>query len=121
MTGSIPTRTQAGNIVDGLTGLYSDIITTIESLEKAGNFTVDYETTRLTLQTVSGSVGNLIDRALSLPTEKTLTLDRNITPLQLAWELYGDIDRLDELIEYNNLQGDTILLIPRDTEVHWYA
>ncbi len=121
LTGRIPTRTQAGEVVDGLTGLYSDVVATIEEIETAGDFTVDYETTRLTLQTVFRSVGNLIDRALSLPTERILTLDRNITPIQLAWELYGDLERLDELIEYNNLQGENILLIPRETEVRWYA
>lgn len=121
LNGNIPTRTQAGEIVDGLTGLYSDIIVTIEAIETAGNFTVDYETTRLTLQTVSRSVENLIDRALSLPTERILKLEKDVTPLQFAWELYGDLDRLDELIEYNNLLSDNILLIPRNTEVRWYA
>lgn len=119
--GNIPTRKQAGNIVYNLSDLQANINDSIEEIETAGSFNYDYNVALATENVISGALNNLIDRALSLPTEKVFILDRNITPIQLAYELYGDLDRLDFLIDYNNFTGDDLFLLYRGTEVRWYA
>ncbi len=70
---------------------------------------------------ISSALNGLIDQALNLPTERVIILDREMTPLDLVWELYGDIERLEEFIEYNNLCGDEILWLTRGREVRWYV
>ncbi|MFW6312498.1 MAG: DNA circularization N-terminal domain-containing protein [Spirochaetota bacterium] len=115
--GGIATRADAQRVADALTDLQSTATTAIESLETEPDYTAQAAANLV----VTRALDNLIDRSLSLPTERVLTLDRAVTPLTLTWELYGGIDRLDELISYNNLRGDELLMIPRGREVRWYA
>lgn len=76
---------------------------------------------QLTQEALAVAAGALVDISFGLAAERTLVLtsDRNI--VELAFELYGTVDdRLDDLINNNNLSGDHILEIPRGTEVVYY-
>lgn len=116
-TGTIPTRSDAQRVVDALSSLRASVIADIETIESAPDYTGE----RLSEQALSRAIENIIDRSLSLPTERVLILDRSVTPLTLAWELYGGIDRLDELIDYNGFGGNQLLILDHGTEVRWYV
>jgi hypothetical protein len=120
-SGDLDTRTSAINAVEILTTLDYDLHASIEDIEVIGAFQSPYEVQAATSRAVSGAVGNLIDRALSLPTERVEVLDRSITPVQWVWEIDGDLSRLDTLMRYNEFQGNEIMLIPAGREVRWYG
>ncbi len=119
--GDIETREQAGQIIDDLSSLYADITGSIEDVESAGSFSAGYDAQAAVDQAVSRALGNLVDRAFSLPTERILTLDKDVTSIQLAYELYGDLNNIDRLINFNNFQDTYLLLLQRGTEVRWYV
>ena len=122
--GAITTRGQAADIIDTLNTLNANISTAVEAIEAAGGFTSDYASRAAAEQASARAISNLVDRALNLPTEKRRTLDRSINPLALVYELYSDIDNLEdtlsEFIAYNRLTGNEILTIPNGREVRWY-
>jgi hypothetical protein len=110
--GPIPTRKQALTNMERLALLRGGIIGDIQNS--------DYDL----LNSVTGvsitGLQSLIRQSLSLPTEQIIRLDSDKNPLALTYELYGSIDNLELLIEYNNLTGDEILLIPRGREIRYY-
>ena len=118
--GVIPTATAAADVIDNLNGTLENIKTNIEDMESAANFVADYEMQLQSDLTTSSALTGLIDQALNLPSEQIETLDRSITAIQFVYEKYGNLDNLDLIMSYNNLQGDSILLIPRATIMRWY-
>lgn len=72
-------------------------------------------------QAVALTAGRLVEVAFTLLPERRIVLDRPRTIIDLAAELYGEVDaRLDFLIESNNLSGDEILELPRGRSIVWY-
>lgn len=70
---------------------------------------------------VSAAAGYLLDLSFSLAPERRIVLDRPRTLLDLASELYGQVDEvLDLLIETNGLTGDEILEIPAGRSIVYY-
>lgn len=68
------------------------------------------------------SAGYLVDLSFSLKQERTIVIDRNRTIIDLAGELYGEVDsKLDDLINNNNLSGDLILELPKGTSIVYYV
>jgi len=118
--GTIATNTQAGDVIDNLSGTITGIKETIENIESAGGFITDYEMQLQSDLTTSAAINGLISQALNLPNEQTIILDREITIIQLVYELYGNLDNLDLIMSYNNLQGDAISLLTRGTLIRWY-
>jgi len=119
--GSLPTRGSASRAVDKLTQLDSDATALMTDLEGNGGFVAPYSVQADVSRVVSRAAGSLVDRALSLPTERVKLLDQDYTPASLTWELWGDVDKLDLLINYNDLSGDELFLIPAGREVRWYV
>lgn len=67
------------------------------------------------------TAGFLIQASFSLAPEKSITLDRNRTIIDLCAELYGTVDsQLDFLIQTNNLVGDEILELPVGKTILYY-
>lgn len=93
------------------------------AMESIGDF--DYESYLATRRALTLALNALIANTLTLPAERIYTTPRDMTPLELVFELYGvdgDADVLiDRIIDYNDLTGDSILLIPAGTEVRWYV
>ncbi|MDC7125782.1 MAG: DNA circularization N-terminal domain-containing protein [Spirochaetales bacterium] len=119
--GDINTRDDAAEVVESLTELAESIQASIEELESAGDFSASYDLS-LTLElTISAAVSGLIDEALNLPAERTITLERAVPPTVLYYELFGNLDDLDDWMTYNNFCDNEILLIPRGREVRWYV
>jgi prophage DNA circulation protein len=63
-------------------------------------------------------LSSLNRRAFELSNEKTVILSIPKSLLMLSWELLGDIERIDELIELNEIIDPT--LIPAGTRLKYY-
>ncbi|MDC7218647.1 MAG: DNA circularization N-terminal domain-containing protein [Spirochaetales bacterium] len=119
--GDTTTRDEAAEVVETLSDLYTDIKDSIQDLEEAGSFSTDYETLLATEAALSTAIEALIDSALNLPAERSMTLDRSVDPITLCYEIFGTTDDLETWMEFNDFQGNEILLIPRGREVRWYV
>lgn len=70
---------------------------------------------------VALTAGFLVEISFSLKQEKRITIDRDRTIIDLAAELYGEVDsQLDFLINSNNLTGSEILELPRGREIVYF-
>lgn len=70
---------------------------------------------------VAIATGYLVEISFTLKQERTITLDRDRTIIDLAAELYGAVDsELDFLINTNNLTGSEILELPRGRKIVYY-
>jgi len=73
-------------------------------------------------KTVALSASFLVGLSFSLKQEKTVTLTRSRTVVDLVAELYGTTDeQLDFFINSNDLTGSEILEIPRGREIVYYV
>lgn len=80
------------------------------------------ETYQALQDAVSLGAGFLVEISFTLVPERSITLDRARTLIDLAAELYGAIDEhLDDLINHNELTGDEILELPRGRTLVYYA
>ena len=71
---------------------------------------------------VAIAAGFLVEISFTLKQEFRITLDRPRTIIDLAAELYGEVDgQLDFLISSNNLTGSEILDLPRGREIVYYV
>ena len=72
-------------------------------------------------QAVSLAAGFLVQISFSLKQERRIVLDRNRTIIDLAAELYGEVDaQLDFLIQSNSLTGSEILELPAGREIVYF-
>ena len=119
-TGTSPTRAAAIDSALKLKDIADRQATAIEALGVE-----DYESYRATRRALTLALDALIQTSLSLPAERVHITDGEVTPIELAYELYGvdsDVERLtDRLISYNDLIGADIILIPAGTEIRWYV
>lgn len=73
-------------------------------------------------QAASLAAGVLVQSSFALVPERSITLDRPRTILDVAAQLYGAVDsRLDFLIETNKLTGSEILELPEGRKILYYA
>ncbi|MCG8480456.1 MAG: DNA circularization N-terminal domain-containing protein [Spirochaetales bacterium] len=112
----IRTRAEAVAAVDEVRSLGNEMNALAE-----GMGVPTFDVSRDGAAVLATAVGALVDGALALPTERTVLLEGDTTPIHLAVELFGSLDRLDECIEYNELAGDELLLVPRGREVRYYV
>lgn len=74
------------------------------------------------LLAVGRVAGFAVEQSFSLATERRIVLDRPRTIIDLAGEIYGSVDdRLDLLININELTGSEILELPRGRAISYYA
>lgn len=72
-------------------------------------------------EAVALTAGFLVEISFSLKQERRVKLDRDRTIIDLAAELYGEVDsQLDFLITSNSLTGSEILELPRGKEIVYY-
>jgi hypothetical protein len=69
------------------------------------------------------TAANLANLSFGLSQERIIELARERSIIDLAFELYGNIENetLDLLIESNKLNGEEIILIPRGREIIYYV
>ena len=97
----------------------------LADLDGVANYQIDsgeaYEALR---RTVALALGNLIEISFSLLPERAIILDRPRTIIDLCAEIYPNNsidDKLDFIIDTNNLSGDEILVLPRFRKIVYYA
>ncbi len=119
--GDIPTRDSAGNVIARLTALYNLIRDSIQDLEDAGLFSTGYEMLQDVERAVTSAITGLIDQALNLPAERKQILEREVDPITFYYELFGNLDLIDDWMTFNSFTDNEILLIPRGREVRWFV
>lgn len=94
----------------------------VQSIEFGGAGIIDTgEAIQALQQAVALTAGFLIQVSFTLAAERRIVLDRARTIVDLSAELYGSVDdRLDFLINTNNLSGDEILELPVGKSIVYY-
>jgi prophage DNA circulation protein len=69
------------------------------------------------------TAGYLVEISFSLKQERVITLDRDRTVIDLAAEVYGEVDDdvIDFLLASNALVGDEILNLPQGKDIVYYV
>lgn len=67
------------------------------------------------------SVAQIIQNSFSLPTKKVIILGRDRQIIELVYELYGNLDKLDEFIIDNNINYNELEVISMGREVFCYV
>ena len=74
------------------------------------------------MDVVQSTIALILNTAFSLKKRRIIVLDRDRQVIELVAELYGEIDsHLDEFISDNDLNWNTIKVIPMGTEVAYYV
>lgn len=115
----------AAAVLDQIDGLmvwrdqgYSDL----SAVNTDANFQIDTGEAYQALQQAAAlTVGYLVNASFSLIPERAIVLTRPRTIIDLAAELYGSVDdKLDLLINTNNLSGDEILELKIGRRIVYY-
>lgn len=73
-------------------------------------------------ESIALTAGYLVQISFTLKQEKSIILDRNRTIIDLCSEIYNQVDeKLDYLINTNNLSGTEILELPKGKEILYYV
>lgn len=70
---------------------------------------------------VALSIQHIIDNSFALPNRKRTVLGEDRQVIELVYELYGDLSKLDEFIIDNNLNYNELEVIPMGREVAYYV
>ena len=119
-SGTSATRNDSINAALALRAIADTQAATIEAMGAE-----DYESYLATRLALTLALRALIETSVALPAERVYIAEQDVTPIELVYQLYGvdaNIETLtDRIINYNGLTGDSIILIPRGTEVRWYV
>ncbi len=118
----LETRVQALTAAEDILDQFAEVITWRETAFLDSE-QIDTGGTYQALQkAVALSVAFLIQVSFSLKQERRIILDRNRTIIDLAAELYGQVDeQLDFLIDSNDLSGAEILELPKGRSIVYYV
>jgi len=123
------TKPQVFQAIEAITAQYDALVTwrddgfeALEGIPELGTFQVDPGDAIQQLEkAVALCSGFLVEASFSLVPERAIVLDRPRTLVDLAAELYGEVDnRIDDLIKNNDLTGDEILEVDRGRKILYY-
>lgn len=112
-TGDLSSRADAMDAYNMLTDYANRVFETVDGY-------VDPTTLAAVRQIVSGARARLLMESYSLPSERTMVLTEDATPIQLAARFYADPEQYPRVIAENHLSDDLIFAVPAGTEVRWY-
>lgn len=115
------TRTDAQAAADTVLALFDEFVTWREAGYAV--LTCDVGTSYQNLQdSVALAAGLVVEISFTLLRERVLVLDRNRTIVDVASQVYGNVDNdtLDTLINTNGLTGSQILELERGDEIVYY-
>jgi prophage DNA circulation protein len=113
-SGTLTSRSDAVDAYNALTDSAADTLAAVEA------YVDDPDALAVVRQLCSDARARLLVESYSLPTERSMVLQGDSDPVTLAFQLYGDPERMDDIIEQNHLADEAILVIPRGTEIRWY-
>jgi hypothetical protein len=96
---------------------------TSEDSSLQARFSVSPDTTQLLTEIIKQTAGNLINLSFRLKQERKIILQNDSTFINLCFELYGStkLNVIDFFLATNTLSEDEFLLVPRGTEIRYYA
>jgi len=116
---NINTRNEIIELVEKISEKRNQLKVIVDKVsQKNGN--IDYDILQQTYLVIVNTQKALLELSLQLPTERKIILTKDTTPIEFVFSLDGSIDRLDELINYNNLQNKNILVIPKNYVMRYY-
>lgn len=116
---SIQTRDQAVLLIEKISEKREQLKSIVDKVKnKNGN--IDYDILLNTYTILTNTQRLLLNISLAIPTERKIILTKDTTPIEFVYSLDGSIDRLDLLMEYNNLQNKNILVIPKNYVMRYY-
>lgn len=114
-------REEAVKAATNIAELYDDIIGFEEKRVGKDYFVEIGESYTAVHDVVSLSIQKIIDFSFSLPTRKSIVLGEDRQIIELVYDLYGNLDKLDEFIVDNKLNYNEIEIIPMGREVAYYV
>lgn len=114
-------REEAVTAANQVLAIYDSVIDFEEKNIKQDYFVETGEGFGLMRDIVSQSVQLVIQKSFSLPTRKIMVLGRARQIIELVYELYGNLDKLDEFIIDNNINYNELEVIPMGREVAYYV
>lgn len=114
-------REEAVRIATDIAELYDEIIEFEEKNIGKDFFVETGEGYNSMRDVVSMSIQHIIECSFSLPNRKSIILGEDRQIIELVYELYGKLDKLDEFIIDNNLNYNEIEVIPMGREVAYYV
>lgn len=114
-------REEAVKAATNIAELYDDVIGFEEKRVGKDYFVEIGESYTAVHDVVSLSIQKIIDFSFSLPTRKSIVLGEDRQIIELVYDLYGNLDKLDEFIVDNKLNYNEIEIIPMGREVAYYV
>ena len=118
---TLRSREEAVRIATDIAELYDEIIEFEEKNVEKDFFVETGEGYNSMRDVVSMSIQHIIECSFSLPNRKSIILGEDRQIIELVYELYGNLDELDEFIIDNNLNYNEIEVIPMGREVAYYV
>jgi prophage DNA circulation protein len=115
--GTFLSRSEAIDAYNSMTDSASVAFPAIEGLTDSVQY---LEILSLLRQLIADAQARLLEESYSLPTERRMVLAGDSNPISLAFQLYGDPERYNDVINENHLSSPQIFVIPRGTEIRWY-
>jgi prophage DNA circulation protein len=84
------------------------------------NYILQSDTYLLLTELISIAYSYILNQLYDLKTEEKIILEKDITPLALSWEIYGTINKLDDIIKENSLGSYELLLLRAGREIKVY-
>jgi hypothetical protein len=122
-TGAFQTRPEAVNAVDELLGQFDAAVSFRDERYAALGIADTGEAYQALQAAVASIAATIVDESFSLIAEHRIALDRPRTIIDLCAELYQSTsdERLNFLIETNQLTGSEILELPRGRVITYYV
>lgn len=131
LTGELTSRSQAIDLIDAISVLFTDVVNGLDSgqdLFQGEGIEFQYFSQSQTYSDssvlVAQTLSYLLRSSFDLTVEKRFTLDRQRSPIEITVTEYGnmgvDDSNFDLFIESNGLKGQEIAILPVGTEVVVY-
>ena len=102
-------------------GIQSDISILEATLSSLGReFYYDDATAQDLRSVLTSAIALQVEAGFSREVERIIIIDRDVTPLDFVYSVYGSIDRLAEWIAQNELTGDECFVIRAGREIRYY-
>ncbi len=124
------TRTQAVEAAKDLGAMFTKIVNAFDAVQDQFStlradrqYYAQTESYAALLNIVSHTIKYLLQQTFDLAVEKRFTLTEEKTPLQICFEEFGaeGESKHDDFIEWNQLEGDDINILPIEREVVIYV
>ena len=118
--GEFKNRNEAADLITYFFNFKNTVNAGFQSIIDGGGM-IDYNIQQTVDKVNSDALYYLSSQSFNLSLEKTYILPADLTTIETVYNLYGDTERIGEFIEYNNLIGDEVIVLPRNKEVKYYA